>query len=278
MERGPRLPHLILSEKSNIKAGVGALFIPGLEILDIPIYMYMEFMSWLPAFVERHKSLSTITFNGDQYNFRWSQNPDILFPLQFRDAVESLDRTVSLNGFSISRTGSASLDTWRVTALELTLHTADGISGLRLASALAPELSSLVIRMSSDDSSRRPIPVDDLASALGCFPSLRRLNLHKIFQHLVFEGPAPWDSPPDADLNTSNCMIAHAALHWIMARVAQCTPTLELVHGADQGYDGKGHLMHPWRLEATYQVRRNFGLDFDETPHFIITDRFSQPR
>ncbi|KAJ7708784.1 hypothetical protein B0H17DRAFT_1191287 [Mycena rosella] len=227
----------------------------------------LQFLEWL--------DLDPCQVNGDLLAIA-NSHPN-LKTVAFIDAVEreALHQAIALSAFSISRTGLASLDTWRVAALELKLDKADGIPGLKIASTLTPALSSLAIRMSLQG--RRPIPVDDLVSALGCFPSLRRLDLHGIYQHLRFQRPAPWNLPPsDADRKPSNCMSAHAALLWIMARVAQCTPTLELVHFTDQGSDGKGRLLHPWRLNATYQVRRNPALDFDGTPQFVMAPRFSR--
>jgi hypothetical protein len=106
-------------------------------------------MAWLPNFVERHRTLKFIKFSGGGSS--WRQNPDILFPLQFIDAVEreSLTLAVDLESFSIFRAISASsLDDWQVLELEMTINDELGLSALRIASLLAPQISSLVIRMS----------------------------------------------------------------------------------------------------------------------------------
>ncbi|KAJ7089831.1 hypothetical protein B0H15DRAFT_273511 [Mycena belliarum] len=276
MSRRPRLAHLIVRGEHNIKAGPGALSMLGLEILDIGVYSQPHSpMSWLPAFVSRHERLHTITFSGHS-DASWRHNPDILFPSQFGDAVESecLGRSVVLNAFSISRTAlSSSIDDWQVVELAININKALGLSGLRIASSLAPHLTSVSIGM--DRSS--PIPVDDLVSALCCFPALRNLDLRSVYYRLRFAANAPWALPSS---NTgpmiSECMIADAAFRWIAARVAERTATLDLLHLTERGYEGEGRLRHLWRLNATYRVQRKpNGIEFIGTPTFVMADRFA---
>ncbi|KAJ6561132.1 hypothetical protein DFH09DRAFT_503650 [Mycena vulgaris] len=278
MSRGPRMPHLILRDESAIKHVTDTL-LPGVETLDIRVCTHRTSpMFWLPNFVERHEHLNTITFTGDQDGDSWSQNPDILFPGLFMEALErdALGRTVTLHSFSISRAGSSSLNSWQVTKVEMTIAKPGGVSALRIISTLAPHLSTLAIEMSR--CGRRPIRIDDLVSALSCFPSLRRLELRYIYRHLLFKGQAPWAlSASEPGRETSNGMAAHAALQWITAHVAQRVLTLDLIHMVDDGSDGTGRLRHPWRLEATYQVQRNPGITFQGTPEFVMADWFRLP-
>jgi hypothetical protein len=161
MSQRPRLRHLILRDKSILRDGGCILFLPGLEKLDITVYSEPTFpMAWMPAFVARHHSLAVITFSGDKFN-PWKRNPDLLFPLQFLDAVErhsSLARAVFITSFSISRPGSlSSVDDWPVAELELALFKAIGISSFKIASTIAPRLSSLIVTMSHFD--KRSIPI-----------------------------------------------------------------------------------------------------------------------
>ncbi|KAJ6561133.1 hypothetical protein DFH09DRAFT_503649 [Mycena vulgaris] len=280
MTRSPRLPHLILHDENIIKDGAGTLLLPGLEKLDIRVYSkrISPPMSWLPAFVERHKTLQTVTFTGDKYGRSWSRDPDILFPMQFMSAVDrdDLRRTVILNSFSISCTGSPFLDSWQVTEVEMTITKAVGVSALRIISSLAPQLSTLVIRMPR--AGRSSIPVDDLVSALGCFSSLRRLDLQFVYKHLLFGGQAPWAlAPSDTGRKISDCITAHAALRWITARVAQGASAIDFFHLTDQGDDCDGHLRHVWKLKATYEVRRDGQVELTGTPQLIMAARY-RPR
>ncbi|KAJ7460752.1 hypothetical protein FB451DRAFT_1270207 [Mycena latifolia] len=279
MSRSVRLARLTLQGETDIIAGPGGLLIPSLEFLDIEVSPRRNSpMTWLSGFVDQHESLKTIKFSGDPYGSSWRRNPDIAFPLQFFDAVEreGLGRSVALNAFSISRIGpTSSLDDWQVAELEMTVDKAVGIPGLRIASSLAPQLCSLVFRMPR--LYRRPTPIDDLVAGLSCFPSLHRLELRGIYQHLLFKGQAPWALPPSKPgRKVSNCIVADAALRWISARAAQRVSTLGLIHLTDDGDDGNGRLRHPWRLYATYQVQRNppSRLEFYGEPLFVMADRF----
>ncbi|KAJ7089824.1 hypothetical protein B0H15DRAFT_839400 [Mycena belliarum] len=281
VSRVPRLARLVLRDPTNIKNGPGALLVSGLEFLDIKISSWPTSpMSWLPAFVDRHKSLEIIKFTGDQYGLSWTHNPDILFPLRFIDALdrEDLERVVALNTFSIYRNGRASIDAWQVIELELTIEKPAGLAALSIATSLAPRLSSLIFCMPPHD--KRPVHIDDLLSALACFPSLRRLDLRYVYPNLRWEGPAPWALPPsDMGQLVSGCMVAHAALHWITSRIAERTSTLELVHLFDEGFDGKGCLVHQWTFGATYQVRRSFGaVEIHGTPRMDMASRFTRPQ
>ncbi|KAJ7173666.1 hypothetical protein C8R46DRAFT_1083584 [Mycena filopes] len=271
MSRSPRLVHLSLRDVRNIKSGPGpgSLFLPGLEKIDLGLHAEPTYpMSWLPNFVARHASLHLITFYGEF----WSQNPDITFPLQFLDEVtrKSLARTIHLRAFSISRPSSASssLDDWPPTELDVTIDKGAGVSGLMTASSLAPHTSVLVVRMSR--SAKQPVHIDDVVSSLSLFPSLKRLELHCLNRHLLYEGCPPWVLPPPdihGSRKTSRCTGAHAALLWIAAQVAHAVP-LESVRITDEGTDVENtpRFRHPWRLEATYQIRRNRDLEFHGIP------------
>ncbi|KAJ7886038.1 hypothetical protein B0H13DRAFT_902185 [Mycena leptocephala] len=277
MSRSPRLSHLMLRGESNIRVGAGSLIIPGLETLDIGVYIRPTSpMSWLPAFVERHPTLKVIKFSG--HGSIWRRNPDILFPLQFMDAVkrESVKQRVRLIAFSVSPAQPASsLDDWPVVHLDMEITGGAGVSALRIISSMAPQVSSLVVRMSRF--AKQPVHVEDLISAIGLFPALRRLELHCVYRHLTFEGQAPWPMPASSDnRKTSRSVEAHSALQWLSASVAQCALLLDAVHITDEGYDIlNGRLSHPWTLEVTYQVRRNPAyLELYGTPKFATAKRF----
>ncbi|KAJ7886017.1 hypothetical protein B0H13DRAFT_901523 [Mycena leptocephala] len=277
MSRSPRLAHVILRGERNIRVGAGTLILHGLETLDIGVYIRPTLpMSWLPAFVERHPTLKVIKFSG--HSSMWRRNPDILFPLQFMDAAEreSLRQTVGLVAFSISPTRRASsLDDWPVVHLDMDITKGAGVSALRIASSKSPQVSSLVVRMSCF--AEQPVRIEDLISAIGFFPALRRLELHCVYRHLTFEGQAPWPMPASSDnRKTSRSVEAHSALQWLSASVAQCALLLDAIHITDEGYDSlNGRLSHPWALEVTYQVRRNRAhLELHGTPKFVTAKRF----
>ncbi|KAJ7156867.1 hypothetical protein C8R43DRAFT_997474, partial [Mycena crocata] len=277
MSRSPRLTHLILRGEVNILCGAGTLSLPGLEKLDIKVYRRPTYpMSWLSAFVDRHPSLKTITFLGD--SLLWRRNPDILFPLQFLDAMEreGLTDASALDAFSISRSRTAlSLDDWEVTELQISIVTVAGVSALTTASSLAPHLSSLVIGMSRYGGHR--IRIENLISSLTHFPSLRILAFHGTFSHLRFGGQAPHESPQFKRLpNTSTCILAHAALQWLLSRVAQSVLSLKLIHMTDEGHDVERHHMFPWSLKATYRVDANRDLDIDGTPDLFMDQRYEK--
>ncbi|KAJ7132251.1 hypothetical protein C8R44DRAFT_773541 [Mycena epipterygia] len=278
MNRNPRVAHLVLSDSMHIKAGPGNLLFPGLETLVIGVYCEPTFlMSWLPAFAERHTSLKTITFTGDRRGSSWTRNPEILFPLQFIDAVdrEALTHTVALSAFSISRAGSTpSLDEWPVTELQITIVKPAGVAGLTIASFLAPQISSLDIRIARHG--RRLIRMDDLVSPISRFPSLRRLELHNVYEHLRFDRRALRALPSSAPgRKASKCMDAHTALRWVTARAAQCSSSLDLIHITDQGHEVENGTTHLWRLKATYQVQRNLRyIEFHGRPELIMAKRY----
>ncbi|KAJ7643343.1 hypothetical protein DFH06DRAFT_597847 [Mycena polygramma] len=276
MSRSLRIAHLILRDAINLRVGPGTLFLPGIETLEIRLGLQAASpMSWLPAFVERHTSLKAIKFSGR--GSIWSKNPDILFASQFLQAVEreSLTLMVDLLSFSISRTRStSSLDTWPLVHLELLIPKGAGVSALCIACQMAPHLLSLDVKMSRFDND--PVHTDDLISSLSIFPSLRRLELHRAYNHLVFEGQAPWVLPPSkAAKRTSNCLDAHRALRWVTACVAQRALSLDFVHITDQGYDSlNGRIRDQWSLSGTYGVRRNGNLELYGTTKFVAADRF----
>ncbi|KAF8213846.1 hypothetical protein K438DRAFT_1955944 [Mycena galopus ATCC 62051] len=263
MGRRMRLAHLIVQTERNIQLGPGDLVVPGLETLDIGVYTEPTSpMSWLPAFTERHPNLQTIKFSG--HGSAWIQNPDISFPLQFLGAMEreSITGTVDLISFSISRTRSAaSLGDWPVVHLEMEITKGAGVSALTIASSMAPRVSSLMVRMSRWE--RQPVHIDDLISSLCLFRCLRRLELHCLSRHLLFEGGPSWAlPPPDPDVRpTSSCVIVHAALRWLTGFVAQRVSSLALVHITDEGYDFLENRAYSWSLNFTYQVQQNRELE-----------------
>ncbi|KAJ6478513.1 hypothetical protein C8R47DRAFT_1138588 [Mycena vitilis] len=277
VNRRLRITHLILHDEPNIRAGPGMMLLPGLETLHIALRTKpTSTMTWLPDFVDRHPGLRRIEFSGR--GLVWSGNPDIIFPLQFREAVErqSLARTVDIAAFSVSRTRSAtSLDDWPVVHLELLIEKGVGVAAMSIAQCMAPQLSSLIIRMSRFI--RQPVRADNLISSLCRTPSLRTLELHCVSKHLSFEGQtSPWAVKPcDHIKPTSNCTDAHSAMHWVAVRVAQSLSSLDLIHIVDEGCDSLNGRVHDrWSLEVTYRVRENRGLEIYGTPKFAAAKRF----
>ncbi|KAJ7777362.1 hypothetical protein B0H16DRAFT_955542 [Mycena metata] len=276
MTRSPRLVHLSLRDSSNIKDGPsGSLFLPGLERLGIKMYPEPTHpMAWLQAFVAQHTSLQVINFSGVGSN--WRQNSDVAFPLQFYDAVErqALTRTIALNAFSISRLPAASLRGWPVTELEMTIAKSAGVSGLRIASSLAPNASLLIIQMSR--SVQHPVHIEDVIVSLRLFPCLRQLELHHCYRHLLYQGQAPWIFSPLVG-KISRCTSAPSALLWIAAQVA----SLELLHMTDEGsdFDVSEHEKrrhHPWTLKATYRILRNRDTEYHGSAHMNVARRYRQ--
>ncbi|KAJ7173656.1 hypothetical protein C8R46DRAFT_1083536 [Mycena filopes] len=284
MSRSPRLVHLSLRGVRNIKYGPGpdSLFLTGLEKMELGLNTEPTYpMSWLPGFVARHASLQTISFHG--CDSLWRPNLDITFPLQFLDAVarKSLARTIELTTFSIHRPSSASalLDEWQTTELDVTIDKGAGIAGLTIASSLAPHTLVLIVRMSRF--AKQPVHLDDVVSSLSLFPSLQRLELHCLNRHLLYEGCPPWVLPPPhtrRSRKTSRCTGAHAAVLWIAAQVAHAVP-LESLRITDEGTDvelveNTPCFTHRWRLEATYQIRRNRDLEFHGIPELHMAERY----
>ncbi|KAF8213858.1 hypothetical protein K438DRAFT_1802394 [Mycena galopus ATCC 62051] len=278
MGRSLRVAHLIVQNKDNVRLGPGDLLVPGLETLTIGVYKEPTSpMSWLPAFAERHPHLQIIKFTGD--GSTWKQNPDIPFPLQFLGALEreSLAGTANLISFSISRTRStSSLDDWQVVHIAVEITKGAGVSALTIASSMAPSVSSLIVRMSRW--ARQPVHIDDLISSVCLFRSLRRLELHCLSRHLLFEGGSPWVlPPPDSSVRpTSACVIAHAALRWLTAFIAQRVFSLALVQITDEGYDFLNRRSYPWRLGVTYEVQQNREIEVYGAPKFAVDPRFQK--
>ncbi|KAJ6466673.1 hypothetical protein C8R47DRAFT_1153290 [Mycena vitilis] len=269
MSRGPRIAHVIVCNQWNPSLGPDTLLLPGLEGLDIQVYLEPTLpMAWLPAFVDRHPSLNIIKFRG--HGSMWRRNPDIVFPLQFLDAVEreSLTRTVDIDHFSISRSISASsLDEWPVVHLEMTIKKSIGVSALNIVRSMAPHLSSLIFRMAL--SGKQPVHIDTLVSLLSGFPSLQTLELHNVSRHLTFKGRAPWALlASDSVHHTSRCIHAHRALRWVSARVAERALLLEVIHLTDDGYETLPEVpgLHPWSLQVTYRAQENRDLELYGPP------------
>ncbi|KAJ7626279.1 hypothetical protein DFH06DRAFT_737333 [Mycena polygramma] len=274
MNGSPRLAHLTVHGETNVKAGPGTLSLPGLESLDIKMYTRPTLpMSWLPAFVDRHAGLKVIKFCGNDWI--WRRNPDIVFPSRFLDAVEREPptREVDLVAFSISRPQAASsLDDWPVIHLELK---GVDVCALRIARLMAAQLSSLVIRMPGFV--KQKLHINDLVSSLSLFPSLQRLELHGLYNHLLFEGQAPWALPPsDSVKQTSKCIDVHYALQCITARVAQRARSLSLIHITNAGTEflPGTTLSRPWSLRVAYRVQQNRELEFYEPLEFVAAERF----
>ncbi|KAJ7156857.1 hypothetical protein C8R43DRAFT_997430 [Mycena crocata] len=275
--RGLRVAHLTLCGESNVMNGPGTLSLPGLEKLTIAVYCWPTFlMSWLPGFAKRHRTLSTINFEGDQYGSSWRHHPDIIFPLQLIDAMERDGLTrhmASLNGFSLSPPNTASpLGSWEVSELRMTIEKPVGVSALKVASSVFPNLRSLVIQMPR--LGKQPIDVNDLVSPLGRFSALQRLNLRNMYKHLLFEGTMPCTLASDPPRKTSNCLVAHATLKRVATLAAQCALSLELTHVTDEGDDRDGRSRHPWRLDATYQVQPNRDVEAYGTPKFTMAKKY----
>ncbi|KAJ6515573.1 hypothetical protein C8R45DRAFT_1067150 [Mycena sanguinolenta] len=276
MDRNPTVANLIVRNATNIRLGSGDLLVPGLETLDIGVYMEpTSLMSWLPSFADRHHNLQVIKFSG--CGSIWTTNPDISFPLQFIHAleIESMAGAVDLISFSILRTRSASsLDDWTVSHLEMAITKGVGISALTIANSMAPRLSSLIIRMPL--SASQSVHIDYLILSVCCFQTLRRLELHRLSRHLLFEEGAPWALlPPDPDIRpTSRCAIAHAAYRWIAACVAQRIFSLDLIHITDEGRDYLNRRSYPWDLELTYQVHQNRSIEVYGIPRFFVGSQF----
>ncbi|KAJ7493315.1 hypothetical protein B0H11DRAFT_957058 [Mycena galericulata] len=278
INRNPRLVHLSLRDVKNIKSGPGTLLLPDLEKLDIEVYCRpTSLMSWLPAFVGRHTRLNTITFIGNRAGSNWEQ---ISFPLRFIDVLEreGLAHTASLNSFALSRPRLASaLEDWPVAELDITILKALGVSALRIAaSSLAPQISFLNIRMSSHWG-REHINPNDFVLLLSRFASLQRLDLNGMYRHLDFERHVPSALPPsDLLRKTSNCTIAHAALRWLMARVALSTLSLGVIHIEDTGDDREGRSSrYCWRLQVTYHVQWNRELEVVGEPLLVMAGQYT---
>ncbi|KAK7030551.1 hypothetical protein R3P38DRAFT_2927621 [Favolaschia claudopus] len=196
------------------------------------------------------------------------------FPSQFSEAVErqALTRTMDLVAFSICRPKSASsLNDWPVVHLDLKICAGPGLGALRLASVLAPQMSSLTVRMSPLQ--RTSILFDELISSCCLFLSLQRLELHNIYMHLVHEGESPWLVPAvsDNDQPVSNCVIALSALRLLATRLAQRAPSLDVIHITDEGWDDCDNI---WKLEATYKVGLHGDIVLQGTPKFIMARAF----
>ncbi|KAF7373523.1 hypothetical protein MSAN_00562700 [Mycena sanguinolenta] len=276
MGRSLRVTNLIVQSEKNVRLGPGDLLVPGLETLHIGVYREPTFpMSWLPVFVGRHPNLQLVKFSG-QDPF-WTRNPDILFPLQFFDALEraSLTCPVNLLSFAISRTSSASsLNDWQIVHLEMETTTEAGISALKIASSMAPGVSSLIIRMPRWAASLS-ININDLIASLCLFQSLRRLELRYIFGHLLFEAEASWAPPPDPTTPlTSQCALAHAAYRWIAACAAQHIFSLDLVRITDEGRDYLNRLRYPWGLQLTYKAHQNRSIEVCGNPRIFAARQF----
>ncbi|KAJ7188667.1 hypothetical protein C8R46DRAFT_1055454 [Mycena filopes] len=137
---------------------------------------------------------------------------------------------------------------------------------------LAPQLSALVLSMPRF--SRCPLATEDLVSPLAFFPSLRRLELHGVYRHLSWEGEAPWDLPPSTNgEQISGCLHAHAVLRWVITRAAHFAPSLEYVYITDEGDDGEGLYVYPWKLKVLYKVYPN-DLEVVGTPELFVAPRY----
>ncbi|KAF7355578.1 hypothetical protein MSAN_01475000 [Mycena sanguinolenta] len=266
MGRSLRVVHLTVKGEQNVRLGPGDVLVPGLETLDIGVSTQPTSpMTWLPDFVDKHSNLKLIKFSG--HGSVWTRNPDILFPLQFFDALEReyLTCAVDLVSFSISRTSSASLNDWPVVHLEMATTDGAGIFALTIASSMAPRLSSLIVRMPL--SASQSVHIDDLISSLCLFQSLRRLELHCISRHLLVEAGTSWVPPPEPTVPpTSQCAVAHAAYRWIATWVAQRILSLDFIHITDEGRDYLDRRGYQWDLALTYQVHPSRSIEVYGTP------------
>ncbi|KAJ7708766.1 hypothetical protein B0H17DRAFT_1030813 [Mycena rosella] len=280
--RGAKFEHLILHDRRDFGNGGASLLLPGLEQVDVEMCCpIISIETWLPNFAQRHTSLNTIKF-FDEYGMFWRENPNIPFAPQFIDALrrETPPLDAELRSFSLARVASwTSLNDWEPTQLGLLLRSQSGISALSAASVLAPRLSSLDLVLHGTYATT-PIHIDDFAEPFRYVTALRTLHLTNAYGHLHVGGRAPWLAPQRAAkpaLGTSECVTAHHAMMWYMARVAQQAPSLDLIHVTDSGYDGKGRYRHPWTLRASYRVRNNAVRDLEVvggTPALVMDPRY----
>ncbi|KAJ6605811.1 hypothetical protein B0H10DRAFT_601326 [Mycena sp. CBHHK59/15] len=230
-------------------------------------------MSRLSGFAQRHRSLKRIAFYADGF---WGKyNTDTPFASQFVDEIrsEGLTKAVQYQEFTLVRTTPLmSFGDREVSELDLSIVTSSGVSALRIASGLAPRLSSLILRM-RPFGIRQSIHIDGLVSLLGRFPVLRTLHLYGTYQHLHFEGQTPGivskritrQSKPVQ--KAVGCVEAHAAMRWFINRIAQGSPAIDVIHIEDEGkVRDPEHSPHRWKLEASYRIWPNRDLEVLGTP------------
>ncbi|KAK6978127.1 hypothetical protein R3P38DRAFT_3235878 [Favolaschia claudopus] len=277
MSRNLRLVHLVIRGENNIIFGPDTVVIPGLEAVDIDLCAKpVALLSWLPAFVHRHSSLQTIKIFD--YQSIWLHDWDKFWPFSLLDASErhTLTSTVKLAAFWISPHKPASpFDDWQVVRVEVEVQEAGGVSALRLLGVLAPQLTSLILRIKL--ATRVSVRSNDLVSSLCTLKSLKKLELQHMYEQLSHEH-LPCALPSRGHSQISGCVDAHAVLRSLSACIAKRATALALIHIVDGRDDFRPDCgYHPWTLNVTYRVGLNREIGPEGLPRFSIPKTFRPP-
>ncbi|KAK6978118.1 hypothetical protein R3P38DRAFT_497753 [Favolaschia claudopus] len=281
MSRNLRLVHLVIRGESNIISGPGTVVIPGLKAVDIDLCAKpMALLSWLPAFIHRHSSLQTIKVFD--YQSIWLHGWDKFWPFSLLDASErhTLTSTVELVAFWISPHKPASpFDDWQVVRVEVEVKEADGVSALRLLSVLAPQLTSLILRIRLPTRfSVRSVRSTDLVSSLCALKSLQKLELQYVYEEFSHEHLPCALPSQDSASPISGCVDAHAVFRSLSACIAKRVTSLSLIHIVDAGDDFRADCGYQhWSFDVTYQVGLNREIEFEGLPRFSISQNFRPP-
>ncbi|KAK7030552.1 hypothetical protein R3P38DRAFT_853240 [Favolaschia claudopus] len=278
MSRSPRVVHLELRDEINITSGPGTVVIPGLETLGIQVCRAPSApMTWEPAFIERHSSVKLVRFFGHDslWNYDWAS----FWPLSRLDVPEGriLNRALKLVAFSISPTKTTpSFDDWPVTEVELELTETAGVCALPHVNALAPSISSIILRMTLR-AAKLLVHFDDFVSSLSVFTSLQKLELHHLDRRLVKE-EIPKAFLVQRSYDMSGCVEALVALRSLSACIANRAPSLAVIHVTDDGFDSEpGYGPYSWRLNVTYKVTANREIEFDRKTRFDMVGVYRPP-
>ncbi|KAJ3726163.1 hypothetical protein C8R42DRAFT_660150 [Lentinula raphanica] len=233
-----RLTCLELYAIRDLDKGFGLRKYSGLEELRIWIDSSSLVTSWLPVLSSTHPT----------FNKLWLVDDDQLcFPTQTPTSISSFDDESQRQGLKASCTvkriglhrdiGHLSQE-WFVMALTLHISTSL-VETLMLVASSFPKLEILALDLDTD---KGMYDVDDLASVIAHFSSLRVVQLHHVLERLKFGSEneiPPVQQDDSTDVLYESIALAENGMFHFASLLAKRVRTLDFFYIHEKGYDSE---------------------------------------
>ncbi|KAJ3711025.1 hypothetical protein C8R42DRAFT_728959 [Lentinula raphanica] len=246
-ERGMRLKCLGLATDS-IDNRLQSHHFPGLE--EIKIYMFKADVSfsWLSPLSSTYPTLTRLWLLQIDKDSLTHNAPPFLSSLVVESQRQGLQHVFRILGVGLRRAKPVDQESqdWRVMGLALRTTSAHKllIETLALVASVFPKLEFLTLDL---DRHQETYNIDELASVLARFSSLRVIYLECVYERLNF-GPGNENlmRPVQRDGSTHSDSLdelrarAESGLLLFTSRLVKQAKSLDLVHIDDMGYDSAG--------------------------------------
>ncbi|KAJ3835387.1 hypothetical protein F5878DRAFT_692857 [Lentinula raphanica] len=261
-DRGMRILRLQLSEGDSIITQFESINIPGLKEIRIFIHGYGDKISWAHVLSSNHPTLNELWLLGRARRYLKHVVPPVLSPFMKESQQEKLHSCFIVRRVGLRRTNGSSYSPPEWYVMGLSLETTPGstsiIEILTLVASSFPKLEVLTLGLNQHE---EMYDIDDLASVLARFSSLRILYLDEVFARLKF-GPEfqtlmplvqQFDTPDVFDEMRAR---AESGLLLFASHLAKQVRTLDSIHMSDTGYgyDNSGNRVGSWFLTKWLHV------------------------